>query len=54
MRTFMYTIKSPVGLHARHAELLVRKASRYQSQITVSKGEKTANGKGVLSLMAWA
>ena len=51
MRTFMYTIKSPVGLHARHAGLLVKETSRYQSEITVAKGEKTANGKGVLSLM---
>ena len=51
MRTFMYTIKSPVGLHARHAGLLVRETSRFQSEITVSLGEKTANGKGILSLM---
>lgn len=51
MRTFMYTIKSPVGLHARHAGLLVKETSRYQSEVTVSKGERTANGKGILSLM---
>lgn len=51
MKTFMYTIKNPVGLHARHAGLLVKEASRYESAVTVSKGEKTANGKGVLSLM---
>ena len=51
MRTFMYTIKSPVGLHARHAGLLVKETSRYQSDVTVSKGDKTANGKGILSLM---
>ena len=51
MRTFMYTIKSPVGLHARHAGLLVRETSRFQSEFTVSLGKKTANGKGILSLM---
>ena len=51
MRTFMYTIKNPVGLHARHAGLLVKEASQYESDITISKGEKNANGKGVLSLM---
>ena len=51
MRTFMYTIKSPVGLHARHAGLLVKETGRFQSEVSVSLGEKTANGKGILSLM---
>ena len=51
MRSFMYTIKAPVGMHARHAGLLVREASRYQSKITVSLGDKTADGKRVLGLM---
>ena len=47
----MYTIKSPVGLHARHAGLLVKETSRFQSSVTVSKGDRTANGKGILNLM---
>ena len=51
MRSFMYTIKSPVGLHARHAGLLVKETSRYQSEVTISRGDRTANGKGILSLM---
>ena len=51
MQSFMYTVKTPVGLHARHAGLLVRETSRYQAEVTISKGEKTANGKGILSLM---
>ncbi len=51
MKAFMYTIKSPVGLHARHAGLLVKETSRFQSDVTVSKGEKKVNGKGILSLM---
>ncbi len=51
MRTFMYTIQCPVGLHARHAGLLVKETSRFQSEVSVSLGEKTANGKGILSLM---
>ena len=51
MRTFMYTIKNPVGLHARHAGLLVKETSQYEADITISKGKKSANGKGVLSLM---
>ena len=51
MRSFMYTIKAPVGMHARHAGLLVKEASRYQSDITLSKGDRSANAKGILALM---
>ena len=36
MRSFMYTIKAPVGMHARHAGILVKQASRYHSEITLS------------------
>ena len=51
MRAFMYTIKVPVGLHARHAGLLVKAASLYQSAVTVSLGDKSADGKRILGLM---
>ena len=51
MRSFMYTIKVPVGLHARHAGLLVKAAGLYQSAVTVSKGDKSADGKRILGLM---
>ena len=51
MQSFMYTIKTPVGMHARHAGLLVRQTSRYQSDITISKGDRSANGKAILALM---
>ena len=51
MRAFMYTIKVPVGLHARHAGLLVKAASAYASAVTVSLGDKRADGKRILGLM---
>ena len=51
MRSFMYTIKAPVGMHARHAGILVKQAGRYQSEITLSLGERGANAKSVLALM---
>ena len=51
MQSFMYTIKAPVGMHARHAGLLVRETGRFQSDITVSKGDRSANGKAILALM---
>lgn len=51
MRSFMYTIKVPVGMHARHAGLLVREAEKYRSAVTVSKGEAAADAKRILRLM---
>ena len=51
MRSFMYTIKTPIGMHARHAGLLVKEASRFQSEIMLSKGDRSVNAKGILALM---
>ncbi len=51
MRSFMYTIKAPIGMHARHAELLVKQTSRYHADITLSRGERSANAKAILALM---
>ena len=51
MRSFMYTIKVPVGMHARHAGLLVKETSRYQSDITLTKGDRSVNAKGILALL---
>lgn len=51
MRSFMYTIKAPVGLHARHAGLLVKEASQFSSDVTVSLGERSADSKRILKLM---
>ena len=51
MRSFMYTIKAQVGMHARHAGLLVRETSKYQSDIILTKGDKNVNAKGILALM---
>ena len=51
MKSFMYTIKAPVGMHARHAGLLVKQTSQYKSDITLSKDGKSANAKGILALM---
>ena len=51
MQSFMYTIKVPVGLHARHAGLIVKEAKLYQSAITVSCGEKSADARHLMGLM---
>ena len=51
MQSFMYTIKTPVGLHARHAGLIVKEAKRYQSVITVEHGEKSVDATHLMALM---
>ena len=48
---FENAIKTPVGMHARHAGLLVKQTSQYKSDITLSKGDRSANAKGILALM---
>ena len=51
MQSFMYTIKTPVGLHARHAGLIVKEAKLYQSAITVIHGERQADARHLMALM---
>ncbi|MDQ6660337.1 MAG: HPr family phosphocarrier protein [Chloroflexota bacterium] len=45
------TLGSKSGLHARPAAIFVQKAKGFQSQVTLSKNEKTANGKSILSVL---
>ena len=45
------TIGSKSGLHARPAAIFVQRAKGFQSQITLSKNEKTANAKSILSVL---
>lgn len=45
------TIRSKSGLHARPAAVLVQKAKGFRSQITLSKNDKTANAKSILSVL---
>jgi len=52
MRAFMYKVRNPMGLHSRHAGLLAKEAGKYQTSVTVVRGDKLANGKHSLSLMA--
>ena len=45
------TIRSKSGLHARPAATFVQKAKTFRSQITLSKNDKTANAKSILSVL---
>lgn len=52
MKSFEYTIKDEVGIHARPAGLLVNEAKKYTSEITVSKAGKSAGAKKLMALMS--
>lgn len=51
MKEFTYTITDPVGIHARPAGLLAKKAAEFKSVITVVKGEKKADTRRLMALM---
>ncbi len=52
MNKFTYTIKDKDGIHARPAGMLVKEASKFNSEITIeSKGNK-ANAKKIFSVMS--
>ncbi len=52
MREFLYTIKDKVGIHARPAGLLVKEASKYNSDITIMTKGKSADAKKLFSVMS--
>ncbi|MBQ9915363.1 MAG: HPr family phosphocarrier protein [Clostridia bacterium] len=51
MKTFTHEIKDPVGLHARPAGLLVKKAKEFQSEISLEKEGAQADAKKLMALM---
>ena len=51
MKTFDYTIKDAMGIHARPAGILVKEAKSYDSVIKVTKDGKSAESKKLMALM---
>lgn len=51
MKPFTYTIKDEVGIHARPAGLLAKKAKEFESVITLEKGGKTAAATKLMAIM---
>lgn len=49
--TRMVVIKNPQGLHARPAELLARRALKFQSQIEVVKDDLRVDAKSILHIL---
>ena len=44
-------VKNKLGLHARAASQIVSIANKYASEITIQKGNVTANGKSLLGIL---
>lgn len=52
METFEYTVKDPVGLHARPAGLLAKTCKNFaDAKITIEKGGKSAECVRLMSVM---
>lgn len=51
MKTFNYTIKDELGLHARPCSLLIKKATEFSSEILIETNGKTADCKKMFALM---
>lgn len=51
MKSFQYTVQDALGLHARPAGQLVKEASQYKSQITLSSGGQEVACNRLIALM---
>lgn len=54
MITSTVTIINKLGLHARAASKLVSCASRYSSEVWISRGEREVNGKSIMGVLTLA
>lgn len=52
MKTFEYTIKDELGIHARPAGLLVKEVKKYESECTITKDGKTKKLTQLMMLMS--
>ena len=52
MKTFEYTIKDELGIHARPAGLLVKEAKKFESECTNTKDGKTKKLTQLMMLMS--
>lgn len=52
MKTFDYTIKDELGIHARPAGLLVKEAKKFTSDCTITKAGNTKKLTQLMMLMS--
>ncbi len=51
MKNFSYTIKDEIGIHARPAGLLAKKAKEFQSVVPLAKAGQTAAATKLMAIM---
>ena len=51
MKQFAYTITDEMGIHARPAGILVKKAKKYESKVTITRGAKSADATRLMAVM---
>ena len=51
MQKFTYVITDPLGIHARPAGMIVKKALEYSCDITLQTPSATANAKRIMAVM---
>ena len=51
MKEFDYTITDPIGIHARPAGMLAKKAAELDSTVTIIKDGKCADTRRLMALM---
>ncbi|CEM60641.1 HPr family phosphocarrier protein [Treponema phagedenis] len=51
MKEVELTITNPTGLHTRPGTEFVQLAKKFQSDVTIRKGDKEANAKSLIKMM---
>ena len=52
MKSLQYSVKNPLGIHARPAALLAQACTAIKSNVTLEYEGKSASGKNVLQILA--
>ena len=51
MKTFSYTVKDELGLHARPAGMLVKEVKNFQSKVTLERDGKSVDASRLMAVM---
>ena len=51
MKSFSYTVKDELGIHARPAGMLVKEVKNFQSKVTLEKDGKSADASRLMAVM---
>ncbi len=54
MKEFKYTVTDPAGIHARPAGEFVKAASKYDSEVNITKDGRTVSAKKIFGVMGLA